>query len=131
MAAISDKPLAKKLLLKPRTVLVALNAPDNYLELLGPLPEGCAVQTQLQGKAECVHLFVRTRAELKKSMAALKKALQPNTLLWISYPKKSSKVETDLSRDQGWEPVIDAGLEGVTLVSVDGVWSAMRFKPGA
>ncbi|HSR31169.1 MAG TPA: hypothetical protein VLY63_11445, partial [Anaerolineae bacterium] len=50
-------------------------------------------------------------------------------LLWISYPKKSSKVTTDLTRDVGWDVVAEAGLRPVTQVSINDTWSALRFRP--
>jgi len=49
--------------------------------------------------------------------------------LWISYPKRSSKVETDITRDVGWDVVYKAGLEGVTQIAIDDTWSALRFRP--
>jgi len=56
-------------------------------------------------------------------------ALKYDGLLWISYPKRSSKVETDLTRDRGWEVMTEAGLRPVTQVSIDALWSALRFRP--
>ena len=66
-----------------------------------------------------------------KTALAWKLRMQPGqrVLLWLSYPKRSSKVETDLSRDVGWEVVADAGLRPVTQVSIDETWSALRFRP--
>ncbi len=56
-------------------------------------------------------------------------AVKHDGLLWISYPKRSSKVETDITRDVGWEAVTQAGLRAVTQVSINDVWSALRFRP--
>jgi hypothetical protein len=70
---------------------------------------------------------VTSKAELDSHAPRLK--VSPGGILWICYPKKSSEVKTDISRDVGWDVVHKAGWEGVTLISVDDIWSAMRFRP--
>ena len=67
--------------------------------------------------------------ELARLLPTATKATKYDGLLWVSYPKKSSKVDTDLSRDTLWEPPGETGLRPVTQVSIDKTWSAMRFRP--
>ncbi len=121
--------LARKLLLKPGLRAVILNAPEGYRERLDPLPEGVEVAEKPTGRFDFVQLFVKDSKELKRLASKAIRARKPDGLLWICYPKRSSGVETDLTRDVLWELVQDTGLVGVSLVSIDDVWSAMRFRP--
>jgi hypothetical protein len=121
--------LAKKLQIKPGSRLLLLNVPEDQRQRLDPLPEGVQVAERPDSPADAVYLFVRNRGELESHAAAALGALEPGGLLWIAYPKKSSKIPTDINRDAGWGPVAEAGWEGVAIVSVDDVWSALRFRP--
>lgn len=75
--------------------------------------------------------FVHTKAELNKVFPIVMKALKPDGLLWIFYPKKSGGIKTDISRDEGWEVTHAAGMRGVALVSMDSQWSAFRLREQA
>ncbi|HXV41755.1 MAG TPA: DUF5655 domain-containing protein [Anaerolineae bacterium] len=127
---MTDQALIKKLGLKPKQRLLIWNAPAGYLDRLKPLPEGAELIETPAGAFDFVHLFVANKAELERSFPAAVQGLKPNGLLWISYPKRSAKVQTDLTRDEGWAVVTQAGWEGVAMISVDEVWSAVRFRPG-
>jgi hypothetical protein len=81
------------------------------------------------GKYDFVHLFVKDRAEFSQFGDIAMDAAEYDGLLWISYPKRSSKVDTDLSRDAMWDLTTDRGLRPVAQVSIDEVWSAVRFRP--
>jgi len=126
-----DNPLAKKLLIKPGVGLLLLNAPTAYRNLLGELPEGVRVSDTPGATFDVVHLFVNDRAELERYAALAMESTKPKGVLWISYPKKSSRVKTDITRDIGWDAVRRAGWRGVTQVSIDETWSALRFRPAA
>jgi len=121
--------LIRKLQMKPGHRALILNAPAGYSDLLAPLPEGVEPDDAVAGTYDWVHLFVRDSGELARLAPAAIGAVNPGGILWISYPKKSSGVETDLTRDHGWEPVLGAGLTPVSQVAVDDVWSALRFRP--
>jgi uncharacterized protein YndB with AHSA1/START domain len=122
--------LARKLHLKPGHHILLLNAPNGYAKELKPLPEGAALVDR--GKdLDCVQLFVENVKELNRDAARAIKAVKADGLLWICYPKGSSKIKTDLSRDVGWDVVKKAGFEGVSLVAIDETWSAMRFRPAS
>ncbi len=126
---VSGSALAKKLRLLAGMTALVLNAPPGYRELLGDLPVGVTLHTEPGGQSDFVHLFVHNRAELERQWPVALAALRRDGVLWLSYPKRSSKTETDLTRDEGWAVVSQAGLRPVTQVAIDDVWSALRFRP--
>ncbi len=121
--------LLKKLRMQPGQRALILNAPAGYLDELGPLPEGVEVADQSGEEFDFVHLFAKNLAELEKLAPMAVEAVRHDGLFWVSYPKRSSKVESDLSRDVVWNTVAKTGLRAVTQVSVNDVWSAIRFRP--
>ena len=121
--------LIKKLRIQPGQRLLVLNAPEGYVASLGELPEGSQVFQGPEGTFGFVHLFVKNSQELEELRQVATAALEYDGLFWISYPKRSAKVATDLNRDVLWGLMGDTGLRPVTQVSVDQTWSAMRFRP--
>ena len=127
--------LSKKLGIKPGQRGLVINAPEGYLDTLGELPEGVVVAESADGKEaieapyDWVHLFCKSVAELGVMAPRAIGAVVHDGLLWISYPKRSSEVATDINRDVGWEVIAEAGFRPVRQVSVDAVWSALRFRP--
>ena len=85
--------------------------------------------TTLAQRSDWIQLFVRNKAELEKSITKVAAALEPEAMLWISFPKGSSRIQTDLTRDKGWEVLPKLDLKWVTLVSVDDTWSAFGLRP--
>ena len=81
------------------------------------------------GKFDCVQLFVRNKAELDAHGPKAAKALKPESILWVSSPKGSSGIQTDLRRDQGWENVQQLSLKWINLVSINETWSAFGMRP--
>lgn len=122
-------PLAKKLRLHTAHHALLLNPPAGYLETLGELPKDLLLDTEITGTYDFTHLFVRNSQDLKESIDRVLEAIQYDSLLWISYPKSSSGIETDLNRDTLWDAMLEKGIRPVTQVSVDQVWSAVRFRP--
>ncbi len=122
-------PLIKKLRIQPGQRVLILNPPEGYVASLGDLPEGVELSDVAEGKFDFVHLFVRDSAELDALRPAALEVLTYDGVLWISYPKKSAKVPTDLSRDVLWDLMGDTGLRPVTQIAIDAVWSALRFRP--
>jgi hypothetical protein len=124
----STKPLAQKLRLQEGMLATVLGAPGDAKALLGELPVGAGVSTELASdEPPFLLVFVRTQKEVERRVAELLPRLTPKTLLWFAYPKQSSKVETDLNRDRGWESAARARLEAVAQVAVDATWAATRF----
>jgi hypothetical protein len=124
-----ESALAKKMKLKAGTRATVVNAPAGYLKTLAPLPAGAALGEKLQGTSDWIQVFVTTSAELKALAPKVIDALAPQGLLWVSFPKGTSGIQTDLTRDKGWDALAAAGLKWVTLISVDDTWSAFALRP--
>lgn len=123
-------PFSKKLGLKPGQRALILNAPDGYGATFGQEVEGVTlVSTVEHAPVDFVQLFVKDSAELQEWADKAMAAVTPDGLLWICYPKKSSKLKSDLNRDILWAQMQPFKLTGVSLVSIDDTWSAMRFRP--
>ncbi|MEW6136466.1 MAG: YdeI/OmpD-associated family protein [Bacteroidales bacterium] len=84
-----------------------------------------------KGKADFVIVWADNRSELETLLQETLPLLTPNTIFWIAYPKKSSGRESDLHRDEGWEPLKESGYRPVMQVALNEIWTALRFKPGA
>jgi len=128
---MSNRPLTERLNLTGQLRALIMNAPKGYRTLLGPLPPDITVNTKPSGRYDFVHLFVNNREELARLGPDAMNAVKPMAIFWISYPKKSAKTETDISRDEGWEVVTGAGFETVASVAIDDTWTALRFRPTA
>jgi hypothetical protein len=126
---MTESALAKKMKLKPNSRAVLVGAPDGYERELMPLPSGVELGSALRGKFDWIQLFVKTQAELEKQLPRVVKALNPESMLWISFPKGSSKIQTDLTRDKGWDAMKNVDLKWVTLISVNATWSAFAVRP--
>ena len=124
-----EKTLAQKLLIKPGNKVLVLNAPAGYVDRLNPLPEGATVTTTPGKNFDVVLAFMHNKAEVDSQSEHVVQAVKYDGLLWFAYPKKTSKIKTDITRDIGWEKVRGMGLEGVAMVAVDDTWSAMRYRP--
>lgn len=118
-------PLQKKLRITDSTTVVALHAPKDYAKILGKLPKGVTIVNKLGKSHAFIHLFVKNKAELEKEILKTTKALAPEGLLWISYPKGG---RTDLTRDKGWECLKEVNMQWLSLISFDDDWSAFLMK---
>jgi hypothetical protein len=121
-----EKTVSQKMHMKAGNRVLTVNAPRFYATLVGGLPDGARLVKA--APAEVVHLFVKDRAEITIHLPVALAAVGAETLLWVSFPKKSSGVETNISRDEGWEPLQVAGWEPVSVITIDDTWSALRFK---
>ena len=83
----------------------------------------------LVGTFDWVQLFVKTQAELERVIAHVRAALKPAGILWITFPKGTSKIQTDLTRDKGWDALQAIDLKWINLISVDEKWSAFALRP--
>lgn len=120
--------LAKKLRITENARLLMLGAPPTFPESLQPLPENVSLSQRASGTHDVVLFFVTDSAALQNGLTRAINALSDGAVFWICYPKKTSGIKTDLSRDEGWKSVFDAGFGPVTQVAVDETWSALRFK---
>jgi hypothetical protein len=131
MAAYSDKPLAKKLLVRPGDTIAPINAPGDYKARLGPLPEGADVVVRApHDGASLVHLFVTTRAELETQLPRARQAMAKNGSVWVSWQKKTSGVSSDVGRDVIREIAEENGLRAVRAIAIDDEWSALKLAVG-
>ena len=121
-----ESALAKKMKLKSNAKAAVINAPENYVD---ELRHDTALSPTLNGKFDWIQIFVKSKAELDVLAPKAAKALKPESMLWISFPKGSSKIQTDLTRDKGWEVLQTLDLKWITLVSVNETWSAFALRP--
>jgi hypothetical protein len=124
--------LAKKLKLAAASRPVIIGGDPAYRDGLSRAVGG-PIATELTGRHDWIQLFAPDRATLEAHLPAVAAALEDRGIVWLSYPKGSSKLQADLTRDAGWEAVKVADLMWLTLVSVDDTWSAFslrRYRPG-
>lgn len=124
-------PLIKKLNYKDQELVAVLGAPESFDPVLENWRTMADIDTHLQDNIqyEFVLTFARTTADIAHFAAQVKDHLVEDAVFWVAYPKKSSKnYQSDISRDHGWQPVGDLGMEGVRQVAVDEDWSALRFR---
>ncbi|MEZ0368170.1 MAG: hypothetical protein ACAI44_03675 [Candidatus Sericytochromatia bacterium] len=115
--------MSDKLKLRTGDSLLLLNAPTGFI------PEFPYSNDPAARKAfDAVLLFVADQAELGRFAETAVSSLKPDGLLWVAYPKKTSKQSSDLNRDQGWDLLKAKGFEGVALVALDETWSALRLR---
>lgn len=127
MAGYSKTPLVTKLGIKPGIRIIILNPPGNYSETLGELPPCVLVADTLTDPFDFIHFFTTRRETLAAEFPRLKQALTPSGMLWISWPKRSSKIETDLTEDIIRVIGLENGLVDVKVAAVDEVWSGLKF----
>ena len=120
--------LAKKLQIKPGQRVLITNPPADFLAKLAP-PPGVELSEKATGTFDVVQLFVKNVAELNRRASTAMHAVRPDGVFWICYPKLSAKTGSDITRDVGWDVVKTAGWRPVSQVSIDDVWSALRFRP--
>ena len=127
MAGYSGKPLVAKLGIKPGATIAILNAPRGYDRILGKMPRDVKRKIAAVGALDFVQFFTHRRGELERRFPVLERALAPAGMLWISWPKKSSGVTTDLTEDGIRAIGLAHGLVDVKVAAVDEVWSGLKF----
>ena len=125
---MSDKSVAEKLPIKAGYKVLLFNIPPDYKSLLGELPAGTTVLENSTEKADLIQVFVSSKKELEYQLSNLKALLKPKGLLWITYPKGTSKVKADINRDSINAYAQTIGLTGIAMISIDDTWSALRLK---
>jgi hypothetical protein len=125
----SGSPLLKKLGIKERQVVIALHAPDHLDALIGALPLGATLRHTLRSGQRCDMLiaFVTERDHLDRNLPRLLEALHPDGLLWVAWPKKASKVATDMSDGAVRELILPTGWVDTKVCAIDDTWSALKL----
>jgi len=126
-AGYSRRSLVQKLGIKEGTRVIALGAPPNYQSLLKPLPSGATVHARLPASCDFIHAFARRRTELAREFPRLADSLTDDGTLWISWPKRSGGMETDLNENLVRELGLTEGLVDVKVCAVDDAWSGLKF----
>jgi hypothetical protein len=120
---------SQKLRIKEKYTLLTLNAPADFKKGLTELPQGVKIVTS--GKEyDQVHWFVFNKAQLEKEMSKVMKLVKDDVLVWVYYPKGTSKIQTDLTRDKGWDCLLSESdkLTWISLISFDDTWSVFGFR---
>lgn len=127
MAGYSGRPLAQKLGIKAGQKVLTINAPAAYPKLLAPLPEEVAFARKATTGADFVHLFISERKALEKESSRLRKLIADTGVLWVSWPKKSSGVKTDITEDVIREVCLPLGFVDIKVCAVDETWSGLKL----
>lgn len=127
MAGYSGRSLIEKLGIKPRTRIAIVNPPRGFRATLGKLPPGVKVAAQPRGAVPFIHVFTRSRDQLESALPALLRALTPDGTLWVSWPKKTSGVVTDMTEDVVRAVALPTGLVDVKVAAIDEVWSGLKL----
>ena len=123
----SGTPLSRKLGIKEGTRVLALGSPPEYARILGDLPPGVSFVSRAGARVDLAHLFVVRRAELARHLAKLRGSLRPEVAVWVSWPKKSAKVPTDITEDVIREVALPMGFVDVKVCAVTEVWSGLKL----
>jgi len=124
MAGYSQTPLVQKLGIKPGDNVLIKHEPAAYWDWVTPLPDGASVR---KGPVNFIHCFFVKASAFQKEVLALKKRMHPNGMIWISWPKKSSGVSTDLDENKIRDFALTHGLVDIKVCAVDEVWSGLKL----
>ena len=123
----SGKALGQKLGIKSWSRVKTRNAPPNYHQLLGPLPNDVQISTRLRRPVDLVHIFSIARAQLDAELRRALEEIEQDGAVWVSWPKKSSGVQTDITEDVVRELAFPLGLVDVKVCAVDETWSGLKL----
>jgi hypothetical protein len=126
-AGYSGTPLAGKLGIKEGMTVVAIGAPKNYAALVAPLPDGATISTRLGSKPAFVHLFSMSRIELGKRLAELRGKIVADGVVWVSWPKRTAGVPTDITEDVIRSVALPLGFVDIKVCAVDATWSGLKL----
>jgi hypothetical protein len=127
MAGYSGKPLVQKLGIKPGFCIFTAGLPSAYSDIVGKLPAQVTVASRLTGKVNMIHVFATRAAALADKLPIYRDAIQPDGMVWVSWPKKSSSVATDLSDIVIRETALPLGLVDIKVCAIDDLWSGLKF----
>ncbi|MGB7208214.1 MAG: DUF3052 family protein [Pyrinomonadaceae bacterium] len=123
----SGTPLVKKLGIKEGFVVLGVNPPGNFLELLEPLPDGVVILESPQTEIDVVHFFTNRRDELFSELADQRNWIKQNGAIWVSWYKKAAKLPTEITEDTIREAAFPLGLVDVKVCAVDEKWSGLKL----
>jgi hypothetical protein len=124
----SGTPLQRKLGIKPGMSIALLNAPPDIDTVLGELPDGVTTSRRLTGHRDLVLIFITRQVDLASRLASLTAAIAPNGMIWVAWPKRASKIDTDMTEDVIRDIVLpSSGLVDVKVCAIDQVWSGLKL----
>ena len=123
----SGTPLAKKLGIKDGFYIILVNAPEYYWELFTDLPANLYFEDKEAVKADFIHFFTKSQDEYLQQLVKLKDCINPNGIIWVSWPKKASKVVTDITEDEIRNFALKIGLVDIKVCAVDETWSGLKL----
>ena len=126
-AGYSGRPLARKLGIDVGTIVMTVAAPENYADLVAPLPMAAKLTTRAPANPAFVHVFCTTAQELKRQLIRWRNAIVPEGVVWVSWPKKAAKVATDITEDTIRAVALPLGLVDVKVCAVDETWSGLKL----
>jgi len=127
MAGYSETPLPQKLGIKPGLTVVAINTPKNYRRLLGTIPEGATFSKRLRSDSTFVHVFIRKHSELANRLPVVREKIADAATVWVSWPKRSSGVPTDVTEDVIRAVALPLGFVDVKVCAIDETWSGLKL----
>lgn len=127
MTGYSKTPLIKKLGIKENTKILFYQSPEHFYHLLGEFPSSVILETEISGKYDYIHFFVSSKKEMQMNLKKMKAALITSGMIWISWPKKSSKVPTDITEDTIREICLPLDLVDIKVCAVDEIWSGLKL----
>jgi hypothetical protein len=123
----SGTPLPKKLGIKEGGAVAFLDAPADFADTLGPPPDGVTVRDRLRGPLDVIVFFTVRRADLERRIGRCKAALDPAGRLWIAWPKRASRVQTDMTEDVVRDVALPLGLVDNKVAAIDETWSGLQL----
>jgi hypothetical protein len=123
----SGTPLAKKLGYKASSRATLVGAPEGYLAMVEPLPEGVVFERTATSKTDLAHIFATEREALARGLSTLRKKLKPEAAVWVSWPKKSAKVATNITEDVIRQIALPLGFVDIKVCAVSEVWSGLKL----
>jgi len=127
MAGYSGTPLAKKLGIKEGSKVLLVGGPDGYLKLLEPLPGDVEFVSRISESIDIIHFFSTNKAELEKALTTYRARIKPTAVVWVSWPKKSANVSTDITEDTVREVALPLGFVDIKVCAVNDVWSGLKL----
>jgi len=126
-AGYSGTPLAKKLGIKAGIEVLVLNGPEHYRKLVEPWPGGVRLATRLSASTDLVHVFVTRKRELAASLERLRARLKSDAVVWVSWPKKSARPDTEITDNTVREVALPLGFVDIKVCAVDDTWSGLKL----
>jgi hypothetical protein len=127
MNGYSGTPLAQKLGITQEMAVVLIRAPANYRKLLGPIAGSVEFSDKLKNASNFVHIFTKSRGELEKRLSVLREKVADTGIVWVSWPKKSAGVPTDVTEDVVRSIALPLGFVDVKVCAIDETWSGLKL----